>query len=302
MRRWHKQEGKRKKEMSIFDQLNARVLQINTRGKKAGDDVRKFTKEHQVRLFAYPHDPSKPIVELRFHYNVGKEKTVLCPGTFGKYCEICDYCDYLKGWKTRDGKDKEATEKKNDWKVFQKLEATSRFFVPSIERDKEDDGVKFVRLTTTQLQKILDICKMKDRQQACGAAEDPLRVVLDPKKAFDLKFTVKKAGTAENKKQYDETVIDASILVSELGDKKAVQKYVGECKKIEELFPERTPEEVSKILKEFIDSGAPEQIVSGASDTVGESTFPTNSNENAVDAGRRNLNTALKELLGEDVA
>lgn len=285
---------------NFYEQLNARVKQLNTRGQKPADDIRKFTKEHKVRLFAYPHDPARPIVELRFHYKVGKEGTVLCPTTFGKQCEICEYCFYLKGWKTEDGKDKTPTEKKNDWKVFQRLEAQSKFFVPSIERDKDDDTVKFVRLSTTQLSKLMEICAMDDRQQVCGATDDPLKVILDPKKAFDLKFKVKKANTADNKKQYDETTIDASITVSELGDKKTVQKYMSECKKIEEIYPERTPEEVARILKEFIDSGAPEEIASA--DSKGESTFPTNSDENAVDVGRRKLDEALTELLGGDGA
>lgn len=278
--------------------LRERIGNLNRRTVKA-NDIWKPKDEHDVRLVQYPHGDDS-FVELHFHYEVGDNPSILCPKVnFGKECEICDFCDLLKSWKNPDGDDKPDSDRKKDWEIFKKIQPKARIFIPMIERGKEADGVKFWGVTPNQSLSILEVCSDGDRLSELGISADDaksaLRVVFDSNKAYDLHVSFAKPGDKGNTKSFAQVGIKGKIKATPLmADKKLAEELVASVKTINEVYPEISSEEVSRMLKKFVGNGAVDAKPEG-----GVEKYSANTKENAKVTGGKSIDEAFGDMLDE---
>ena len=285
--------------------IRDRIANLNRRQNKA-NDIWKPKDEHQVRLMPYPFGDD-PFIELHFHYEVGDNPSILCPkANFGKECEVCDFCDLLKSWKDQNGSDKPEGLRKQDWELFKKVQPKARVFVPMIERGKEGDGAKFWGVTPNQAGELLKVCADGDRLADLGidtsdtaaVAKRAIEVLISPDKGYDVTVTFAKPGEKGNSKSFAQVTITGKIRPTPLSkDKKALADLLGTVKNIKDVFPEVSSAEVSKMLRKFVGSAAPEAKPEG-----GVEKYGSNTKEDAKVSGTRTIDEAFGDMLGEDNA
>lgn len=88
--------------------------------------------ETQIRIVPYLHQANgDPFIEVYFHYDVGGERSILCPKMmYGKKCPICDLADEFR-----------ALGGKENYQMANSLSAKLRTFSPIVIRGREDEGV-----------------------------------------------------------------------------------------------------------------------------------------------------------------
>lgn len=282
--------------MNIND-LKNRIQNLNRRTNKQ-NDIWKPKGEHVVRLLPYPHG-NDPFIELWFHYEIG-ETTILCPSkNFGNDCAVCDFCEVLKAWKDTNGVDKPESERKADFEIFKKIQAKCRVYVPMVEREKEAEGAKFWGITPNQALEILELCSDGERLESLGLAagdeSNGVQVVTSPEKAYDLKVSFRKAGEKGNDKKFGVTNIEGKLKPSALSaDKKVAADLIASIKNIKDVYPEISSAEVSKLMKKFVGSAAPEAKPEGGSEK-----YPANTKENAKTQVGRSIDEAFSDMLDE---
>lgn len=84
--------------------------------------------KHQVRIVPSAYQKDNPFKELFVHYNIGGNKIMLSPTSYGEKDPIVEFAQQLR--------------KTSDWQSAKKLEPKMRVFVPVVIRGEEDKGVK----------------------------------------------------------------------------------------------------------------------------------------------------------------
>jgi len=292
--------------MNIND-LKNRLQQLNRRTSKA-NDIWKPKDEHDIRLLPYKHGDD-PLIERYFHYEIGDNQTILCPKmNFGDDCAVCEFCDKLKAWKDPEGNDKPERTRKEDWELFKKIQPKVRVFVPMVERTKEADGAKFWGITPNQAQALLEICSEGDRLGALGInpddAKNALNVIFGIDKAFDLHISFAKPGEKGNTKTFGQVTIKGKIMPTAiLADKKAAAALLDGMKKMDEVYPKMSSEEVSRIFAKFCGEGTAEAKPEGGVEKYeekAEKPAAPNTKEDAKKVGGRSIDEAFGDMLGED--
>ena len=288
-----------------INELKNRLANLNRRTTKA-NDIWKPKDEHVVRLMPYQFGDD-PFLELWFHYEVGDNMSILCPkANFGKDCEICDFCELLRAWKDQDGNDKPEKDRKADFEIFKKIQPKARVFVPMVERGKEGDGPKFWGVTPNQAGDILAVCADGDRLSELGIDpknEDEVRkraiqVIINPDKAYDLTVSFRKPGEKGNTKSFAQIVIAGKIKPTPLlQDKQAIKGLLQQVKNIKDVYPEVSSAEVSRMMKKFAGSTAPEAKPEG-----GTEKYAANTKEDAKVQGGRTIDEAFGDMLADDNA
>jgi hypothetical protein len=301
--------------LSVAD-LRNRLQQLNRRADRP-KDIWKAKDEHVVRVLPYPYDES-PFIELYFHYDLGDAPAVLCPKmNRNDECVVCDFADKLKAWKDPEtGEDKPESLRKADFELFKKIQAKARVFVPVVERltkDGKDAGVAgpfFWSITPKQADKILEECLDTDNLAECGYPPgQELRVITDPDKAYDFSVSAAKPGEKGNTTSFFQVTIKPKKRPSPLmASKKDSKELVAKVKKIDEVYPPVSSDEVERILKKFmgqLDSeakpeGGTEKYNGGAHDGRKEEV-PEGLREPAADKGSTSLEDAVAALaLGDN--
>lgn len=285
--------------------LKARLAGLN-KGVKKANDIWKPKDKHLIRLL--PYFGEDPMISLHFHYDIG-DQSVLCPkSNFGDECEICDFCELLRSWKDASGNDKPETERKQDWEMFKKIQPKARVFVAMVERDKEGEGAKFWGVTPNQAQQLLEVCADGDRLEAVGVAPDDAvnaLKVLFGQKAFDIEVDFSKPGEKGNTKTFSQIKITAKIKATPIaktpGDEK---KIIDSIKKITDVYPKLSSEEVAKIFRKFAGSNGGESKPEGGTEKYSGSKAESkpiankaNTAENANKVGGRSIDEAFGDLV-----
>lgn len=288
--------------MASFAELKAQLANLNRRTSKNAD-VWKPKDEHDVRLLKNPHS-SDPFEQVSFHYNVGDEREILCPKlNFGEECEICDLADMLKAFKDEKGREKPKKEKDADWEVFKKIQATTKAYVPMVERTEEGKNLSapaWWGLTSNQSGQILKVCTDAEWLQDCDIDptddERVLDAIFSTKKAYDFHVSFKKPGEKENKKTF--TVIDITPSGKRpkalTGDATKDAELLKQIKPIREVFPKRDPKEITLALKKFVGGGMKVEEPKAKKE---EEKYAAKSGEQAEKSGTRGVEEAFDELL-----
>ena len=288
--------------MNIND-LKAKLAGLNQRTKKSFDTW-KPKDEHDVRLVRDPRSDD-PLPERAFHYNIGDAFQILCPkANYGDECAICDYADHLRAWKDEDGRDKPQKRREEDFEIFKKIQAVSKVFVPMVERLEDGKSVSEPRwwgLTKNQAEQILEVCTDADRLAACDIdptdGEKALDAVFGTKKAFDLHVSFRKPGEKGNTKAFTVVDIKPKFKVSPLtGNGKKDDELASKIKPLDEVFARVPSAEVEKALRKFIGEGSAEAKPEGGEEKYAKA----NSNEKAEKAGKRSVEDAFSDLVGEE--
>lgn len=296
--------------------INALRDRLNALNKKTSrsDDTWKPRDEHQVRLVPNPFDDD-PFQELHFHNEIGDNPPILCPKmNYGEECDICDFADVLKAWKGPDGKDKAESARKADWEIFKKIQAKPRVFSLVVERANKEKNIaesevaKWWSMTVGQVKQALEVCDDGDRLEELGIAKDDtastLRVLLDPKKGYDLLVSFAKPNDKGNTTGFTQITIKGKIKSSPLAkDEAAAKKLTEGVKRLSEIYPKVTSAEVAKVFKKFMGAGGPSAKPEGGTEKYGKDekpARPTNSKEDAKVSGTRSIDEAFGDMIADE--
>lgn len=302
-----------------LNDLRARLAALTDRTKKANDIWKPKPGKHVARLLPYPHG-GDPIVLVSFHYDIG-EGTIVCPKeNFGEDCSVCDFANKLKSWKTEEGVDKKESDRKFDWELFRKIQTKQRAFVPVAVRDGEgflEGKAKFWSITPKMAQSLLEKCADPERLAALGIKVDDsdaaLKVFFDPDRAFDMEVEVKettyKDASGKDRKGGN-TEFNGKIMPTPVHrDKKTRDAIMASVKNIWDVYPKETSEDVEKKLVRFVGGSSPAAKPEGGTEKYGgsnggkaEEKPAVNSGENSKTVGKRSIDEAFGEMVGETAA
>jgi hypothetical protein len=184
-----------------------------------------------IRIVPYSHCPDNPFIELYFHYNMNG-KTYLSPSSFGRPDPIEEFANKLK--KSRD---------KEEWKQGRSLEPKPRTYVPILIRGKEEEGVYFWGLGRQVYQELLVIINDPDYGD-----------ITDLKTGRDITVELKTAEQAG--KDFPETKILVKPNQTPAFDftNKVIMEKVKNQKKVTDLFPELSYEELASVMDAWMNS------------------------------------------------
>jgi len=237
-----------------LEALNKAAEKTSGGSKGSSDTWRPSPGENTIRIVPYKFDRDNPFTELYFHYNIGA-KSYLSPASFGKPDPIVEFSDELKGQQDKDS-----------WVLGKKIEPKIRIFAPVIVRGKENDGVKYWGFGTKVWKTLMTHIMDPD----CGD-------ITDPTNGRDLIVTSLTPEQAGNK--YGDTVVRIKMNSTPLTeDKETLQIIADTQKKITDVFPEPSYDELSEVLDKYMNPDKEDtDDESGASSesTLGESTVDT---------------------------
>lgn len=182
-----------------------------------------------VRIVPYMFNKENPFIELYFHYNFGKHKSLLSPISFGRPDPIQEFAEKLK-----------STGNSEEWKMGKKLEPTMRCYVPILVRGKESEGVKFWGFGKQVYQELLSFI-----------ADPDYGDISDPMNGRDI--TVEFKDASQTGKSYPETVIRIKPTQTPMTNDKSVIEKIKNQQNVTDLFKEQSYEELTKILEEWLD-------------------------------------------------
>ena len=278
-------------------ELKARLASLNRKTTK-NTDIWKPKDEHDVRILTIPGEDA--FQERAFHYNVGDAREVLCPKVnFGDDCVICEFAERLRAWKDEKGRDKPEKQRKEDFDIFKKIQATSKVFLPMVERLEDGKSISapaWWGLTQNQANQVLEVCTDPDRLAECGIKPDDsdraLEAVCSPKKAFDLHVSFKKPGEKGNNKTFTMVEVKPKFKTSPLTGVPAKDaELVKEIKPLKEVFVKVPSSEVERIFSKFMGGASTEAKPEGGAE------YKPKTAEKAEKAGKRSVDEAFGELL-----
>ena len=181
----------------------------------------------QIRLVPYSHG-SDPFVELYFCYNIGKTRSILSPLSFGKECPINEAAAQLR-----------STGDKDDFVLARKVQPKLRIYAPVVVRGKEAQGVKFWGFGKTVYQSLLNYFLDPDY----GDLSDS-----NTGRDIVVKFTPPAGNNA-----FGSTAIMPKPNTTPLmGDSKESQGLVDSVPHINEIFEEKSYDDVNKVWQAFL--------------------------------------------------
>jgi hypothetical protein len=205
-------------------------LQENT---KRASGTWKPKGEHVIRLVPYKF-ADYPFIELYFHYDLSKEH-LLSPLSFNNPDPIAEYAEKIKAEGTRES-----------YLLSLKLSPTMRTYVPVIIRGEESQGVRFWGIGKRTYEEILQIMDDPDYGN-----------ILDPHTGTDLKVTFLSAAEAGNK--YGTISVQPKRNTSPLANsEELIEKFLNEQKNINEVYKEKTYDELKDALLKWLESDTKE--------------------------------------------
>jgi len=265
-----------------LDLLKKKLTQLETANQK-GEKVDVLWKPEAgtsiIRIVPYQFDKENPFIELKFHYEFGKQ--MLSPSTFGRPDPIVDFASKLK-----------STGKKEDWSLGRKIEPKMRIYVPIIVRGREAEGVKFWGFGNTVYKELL------------GYLADPdYGDITDPTSGRDLTIEYKSAEEAGT--TYPTTTIRVKPNASNLTEDEAkVTQFLESQTEITDLYSELSYDELKSVLEGWLNptdegnnSGQPQ---STSQQTLSPSTPSSTVTETAQPVAQTTTTDSTKKT--DDVA
>lgn len=220
--------------------LEAIRKKINTlSGKTKNKDVFWKPEENQnyvVRLLSFPKNNGAPFKELWFYYGIGNQ-TMLSLHQFGEYDPIQEMITHLKN--------EAANGKKDSYELAKKLFAKMRVYAPVIVRGEESKGVRLWAFGKEVYQKLLGFM-----------LDDDYGDITDLQKGFDIKVNCTKVP---GKQFASIDVIPRPGQRPLFTDEEAVKKAVESIPEPLDFFTKKTPDEMKKIVNDWLNSN-PEEV------------------------------------------
>lgn len=217
--------------------------------------------DNLVRIVPLKNSPDNPFTELYFHY-LGN-KTYLSPLSFGEPDPIAEFAETLRagGGLTKD-----------EWRETKKFVPQRRTFVPVIDRNKPQNGVRFWAFGKTVYEEILGV--MADPEY--GDITDPqtgrdIKVIFTPQEKSDTSFA--------------KTVIRVSPKQTALTkDAEELEKFLNEQPDLMSIYKKMSYDELKNVLNVLV-GGSPAEgqrkVVQKSDDDWGEDATPSPSAEKA---------------------
>jgi hypothetical protein len=224
-----------------LEAIRKRVQELSGQRKNSSVQLWKPTVgEYKVRGLPWKSTPDgMPFVERRFYY-IGNNPGILAPSQFGKPDPINDLLRKLY-----------STGKPEDRLLAKKLQPKMRAYMPIVVRGQEDKGVLVWSFGKTVYQKLLGFFTDED-------AGD----ILDPEAGFDLKVTI----TQAQGKQFMDTDVSFRPKSTKLSDDpETAKKWLEAVPNIDDMYRQKTPQEIEKILNDWLAGGGADDNSDGSS-------------------------------------
>lgn len=298
-----------------INELRERIAKLNSKTSKGGDTW-KPKDEHLVRLIQHP-GMADPFTEVYFHNDIGESFPIRCPKmNDDEDCIICEFADQLRAWKDSDGKDKPEADRKADFEIFKKIQAKARVYTGVVEMSPEtgeplNETAKWWSMTTNQAQQALELALDGDRLAELGIDKDDgvgaLKVIFDPKKAYNIAVSYAKPGEKGNTKTFTIVTLKGKIKPTPLSkNQETIDKVIKSLKPLKEIITVETPESVERAFKKFMNADSKEASSDASKDkekypkeaAKSEKAAP-NTKESAKLSGTRSLSEAFDEIAGD---
>lgn len=249
-----------------LSKMRAKLSAVNNRGggSKKSQFWRPEDGEQTIRIV--PTADGDPFKEFYFHYNLGKNAGFLSPKkNFGEDDPLDGFIRQLFN---------EGTEEST--KMAKNLMARQRFFSPVIVRGQEDQGVKIWGYGKTVYEQLLNLVLNPEYGD-----------ITDPQEGTDLLLSYGKPAGAS----YPQTKLMPSRKTSQMCKDLTEDQCASMLESIPEfgtLFDRKTPEDVQRMLDEFLADDA----------TAEELSSETTKYNNSTTTSGTNVEDAFKELLG----
>jgi len=215
-----------------FDAIRKRLDNLSGNNKKSSSSWKpKEGEEYTVRLLSFPNNDGQPFKELWFYYNIGNNPGLLAPSQFQKPDPIQELINSLR---------EEAT--KESYELAKKLYPKMRCYAPVIVRGEEDKGVQIWAFGKGVYQALLAIMVDEDYGD-----------ITDPESGRDIKVRCTKPPG----KKYSETeVMPRGKSVPLSANPATAKQWIGSIPDVNKMFEMKSPEELSKIVNDWIAGGA----------------------------------------------
>lgn len=209
--------------------------------------------ENKIRIVPLATQPDNPFTELYFHY-LGS-KTYLSPISFGDSDPIAEFADSLRAG---GGLSKE------DWKETKKFVPQRRTYVPIIDRNNPDAGVRFWAFGKTVYTDLLSVM-----------ADPDFGDITDPQTGRDIKVTFVPQEKSDT--SFAKTTILVSPKQTALTANAAdLKKYLSEQPDLMSLYPRLSYDDLKDVLEKFVNgdsvASTPRTVTNKTDDNWGEET------------------------------
>lgn len=233
--------------------------------------------EYKIRMLPWSNLPKGEIlVERWFYYGIGRKSGIVAPRQFGKPDPINEFIVKLHEENTPES-----------LAMAKRLYPKMKAFAPIIVRGSEGAGVKLWGLAKTPYQRILSFYLDED-----------IGDVSDLTSGFDLKVKVTKRqgtfGTMYN------TEIDPMKRPSPLStDANQAKTWLGSLPNIDDIFPQKSYDEVKEIFEAWTRAGSPIDAVQNDGDGTEVNTKRDSGRETKPEQSRAasaSIDDVFKEL------
>jgi hypothetical protein len=217
-----------------FDAIRKKLDNLSGNNRKSNSSWKpKEGEDYTVRLLSFPNNDGQPFKELWFYYNIGNNPGLLSPYQYNKPDPIQDLINKLRDEGT-----------KESYELAKKLYPKMRCYAPVIVRGEEDKGVQLWAFGKQVYQSLLGIMVDEDYGD-----------ITDPESGRDVKVRCFKP----NGKKYTETEVMPRGKASQLNTNQATAKtWLGNIPDVSKLYELKTPDELSKIVNDWINGGMPD--------------------------------------------
>ena len=243
-----------------MSKMKEKLASLNRKGNEKNNFWRPKDGEQTIRIV--PTADGDPFKEFWFHYNLGNNTPFLSPKkNFGDSCPLDDFVRTL--YKQGDP---------DSVKMAKSLSARQRFFAPVLVRGEEEQGVRMWGFGRTAYQELLNLVLNPDYGD-----------ITDVDSGTDLVITYGKPAGA----QFPQTTITPRRHTSPMvEDSDEAGKLLEAIPDIDSLFERPSPEDVGKMLHDYMTSIDEEVSDAGADNT---SKASLTSEDNSVDSAFNEL-------------
>ena len=214
--------------------IKKRLNQLQTSNTRTSNLWKPQPGPQVVRIVPYKYNTDNPFIELYFHYDLGG-KNYLSPISFGRPDPIEEFAQKLK-----------STGSKDDYRLGRKIEAKMRTFAPVVVRGEEKEGVRFWGFGKTVYQELLSII-----------ADPDYGDITDPVSGRDVVVHFKTAE--ETGKSFPSTSIRVKPNQTPITEDASILEAIKETQKnITEIYQERSYDELTEALNEYLNGGSQE--------------------------------------------
>ena len=208
--------------------IKKRLEQLQTSNTRTSNLWKPQPGKQVVRVVPYQFNKENPFQEIFFHYDLGG-KTYLSPITYGRPDPIEEFAQKLR-----------SSGNKDDYQIARKLMAKMRTFAPVIVRGEESEGVRFWGFGKTVYQELLSVI-----------ADPDYGDITDAMNGRDI--TVEFVSAEDAGKSFPVTTIRVKPNQSPVTeDDKLLDKIINEQPNIQEMYAEKTYEELTEILNTWL--------------------------------------------------